>query len=179
MLGRTIAAVRSRVSCRFSHPISPMSKLGVRYAAAIACIGLTQASCGNPLVPIPEIMGHTYALLSINGEELPIRTWEDSSSYNQLIADTLVFLDADSVAYFVVSRFVTPTSDDTSSYTITRAYKQPSKETLLITKECPPISCSCIEDYEETGVFFGDTLVTNVSMYDWDEERVFVRVNGG
>ncbi len=179
MIRRSKDELRIGTENRITKPLNIRILAWARNATLSASACLAVAGCGNSLGPVPEIVGQTWVLLSVNGQDLPMKTWEDSVAYNELLADTLVFRDADSVSSLRVNRFVAPTLDETTAYTTVRAYDMLAGERLLITKECPPISCSCTQDYEETGVFRGDTLVTNLSLYGREEERVFVRVNGG
>jgi len=40
------------------------------------------------------------------------------------------------------------------------------------------LACWCREDYEESGVFEGDSLITSIDNIDMSEDRVYVLVNG-
>lgn len=147
-------------------------------APLLASICLLCAACGEALSPAPIAVGQVFVLVSVNDSELPHRIWEDAHSVYELVADTLVFRDADSVAYHSTYRWLTDDVHTLSSNTYARAYEQLPDGRLLITEECPVFASSCREDYEERGVFDGDSLLTSIDNIDISEDRVYVRVTG-
>jgi len=147
-----------------------------RLLAGICLIG---TACGDAVSPSPDVVGQAYVLVSVNGADLPHRFWEDAHSASELVADTLVFRDADSVAYHQSYRWVSGDEEIWSSDTRTRAYQQLPGGRLLITEECPMTASWCREDYEENGLFSGDNLITSIDNIDISEHRVYVLVTGG
>lgn len=142
----------------------------------LAGLCLLGAACGEPLSPAPDVVGQVFVLVSVNGAELPHRVWEDARSATELVADTLVFRDADSVAYHRMYRWVTEDENSLWPDTRARAYEPLPGGRLLITEECPMAASWCREDYEERGVFKGDSLITNIDNIDIAEGRVYVLV---
>lgn len=112
----------------------------------LAGICLLGAACGETLSPAPDVVGQVFALVSVNGAELPHRFWEDAHSANELVEDTLVFRDADSVAYHGTYRWVTEDDHSLSANRHTRAYEPLPGGRLLITEECPFTASWCRED---------------------------------
>lgn len=145
-------------------------------APLLASICLLCAACGEALSPAPIAVGQVFVLVSVNDSELPHRIWEDAHSVYELVADTLVFRDADSVAYHSTYSWVTDDDHSLSSETHPRAYAQLPSGRLLITEHCPMAASWCREDYEERGLFRGDSLFTSIDNIDITEDRVYVIV---
>ncbi len=150
--------------------------IAIRMLAGICLIG---TACGDPVSPSQSVVGQVYVLVSVNGAELPHRFWENAHSANELVADTLVFRDADSVAFHQAYRWITESEEIFSSNTKARAYQQLPGGRLLISEECPGYASWCREDYVESGLFKGDRLITSIDNIDISEDRVYVLVTGG
>ena len=161
-------------SDRLFSPRGSLASLRPGAAAFLAGMCLLVAACSDTQSPPLDTVGHVYVLVSVNGEELPHRFWEDAISANELVADTLVFRDVDSVAYYRTTRWVTDDGHRSFSNSDAKAYEQLPSGRVRITKVCPMFASWCREDYIENGVFRGDTLITSIDNIDISEDRVYV-----
>jgi len=106
-----------------------------RVATLLAGLCLLGAACGETLSPAPDVVGQVFVLVSVNDAELPYRISEDAHSASELVADTLVFRDADSVVYHRTYRWVTEDENSLWPDSRPRAYETLPGGRLLITEE--------------------------------------------
>ena len=158
---------------------SSRSSTSLKFGTAAFAVGicLLGNACSETVSPTPDAVGKVFVLVSVNGAELPHRFWADGHLANELVADTLVFRDADSVAYYRTTRWVTGDDQRLSSNTHAKAYEQLSSGSILITQECPMAASWCRADYEERGVFRGDSLITSNDNPFISEDRVYLLVS--